>query len=378
MGVTARQGMNKGRIIIIGAGIAGAATAYFLAQKGARNIVVMERESLAGMHSSGRNAAILRTLIPDSILYSLAKESVEFFLHPPQDFSDRHHLNSVGIYIGAPDGQSAQLQAWVRDYCWSDRVLELEPDHLYRRIPILSRNLASVVYQPDEGVVDIHALLQAFLSGAQRLGVLIQLDCEVKRLLVKQSRLMGVETAHGRLEAEQVVLATGGWGDQLAAAAGFSLPLVPYRRHLLVTQPLPQVDAQWPVVWLMGEGFYFRPESGGLLLCACDTVEVRPHEGEVVDPTVTEHIAAKASRWLPSLSEARAARIWSGMRTFARDDRFVIGPDPRLSGLNWVAGLGGHGITCSPAVGALAADWLINGGSTNSAAKALAPARLFS
>jgi glycine/D-amino acid oxidase-like deaminating enzyme len=65
------------------------------------------------------------------------------------------------------------------------------------------------------------------------------------------------------------------------------------------------------------------------------------------------------------------------MRTFAPDHRFVIGSDPRLSGLYWAAGLGGHGMTCAPAVGELTAQWLIEGGSDHPAAAVLAPSRLF-
>jgi glycine/D-amino acid oxidase-like deaminating enzyme len=83
-------------------------------------------------------------------------------------------------------------------------------------------------------------------------------------------------------------------------------------------------------------------------MCACDTVRVSPEQGETTDPAQVERIAAKAAQWLPLLSEARVARAWAGMRTFAPDDRFVIGADPRLRGLYWAAGLGGHGITCAP------------------------------
>jgi D-arginine dehydrogenase len=130
------------------------------------------------------------------------------------------------------------------------------------------------------------------------------------------------------------------------------------------------------VIWIVGEEFYFRPESGGLLMSGCDTVKVTPEQAEITDHSELERIAAKAAHWLPSLADARVARAWAGMRTFAPDDLFVVGPDPRLEGLYWVAGMGGHGITCAPAVGTVAADWIAEGKSTHPAAAKLAPDRL--
>jgi D-arginine dehydrogenase len=111
-------------------------------------------------------------------------------------------------------------------------------------------------------------------------------------------------------------------------------------------------------------------------MSGCDTMKVTPEQGEIADPSELERIAVKASRWLPSLADDGVARAWSGMRTFAPDDLFVVGSDPRLPGLYWVAGMGGHGITCAPVVGSIAADWIADGKSDHPAASLLAPDRL--
>ena len=143
-----------------------------------------------------------------------------------------------------------------------------------------------------------------------------------------------------------------------------------------MTEPLPQVSPGWPVVWIVGEEFYFRPESGGLLMSGCDTVKVTPDQGEITDQSEVEKIAVKASSWLPTLANAGVARSWSGMRTFAPDERFVVGADPRLKGLYWVAGLGGHGITTAAVYGRVAADWIVDGHSSHPSAAMMAPDRL--
>jgi D-arginine dehydrogenase len=363
-------------IVIVGGGIAAAATSYFLTQKGRMNLVILEKEKTAGTGSSGRNAAILRTLIGDPLLRGLARKSAEFYRRPPSGFTSHPLVNPVGVYLAARDAHAADLLASLEDEIGAQGPQNVPPEHLYRQIPLLAAGLTTILFEKDEGVFDVHEIVQSFLSGACKAGAQLRTSCEATSLRIASGAVQGVETSAGFVAAKQVVMACGGWGARLADDAGYPLPLVPFRRHLLVTQPLPQVDKNWPVVWIQGDEFYFRPESGGLLMCGCDAVPVSPEQGETLDPAEIESIAVKAARWLPSLAEARLARAWAGMRTFAPDQRFVVGADPRLKGLFWVAGLGGHGITCAPAVGATAAAWICGHEPDEPAARALAPERL--
>ncbi len=367
--------MGKDRIIIIGAGMAGVSTAYFLARRGERNILLLERQKVAGAQSTGRNAAILRTMIPTPLLNKLARQSAEFYHNPPQGFSSEPLVNRVGVYLAAREEHVPTLRKWCDDNPESGLIQE-DASRVYAQVSILAPGLKEVAYKPDDGVLDVHSILQGFLRGATQAGAELCLNREFSKLVVHKDRLAGVETSDGFLEASKVVVANGGWASLSDTFNGYSLPFTPYRRHLLQTEPLPQVNSHWPVVWIVGEEFYFRPESGGLLMSGCDTVKVTPEQGEITDHTEVERIAAKAAHWLPSLSDARVARAWAGMRTFAPDDLFVIGPDPRLKGLYWVAGMGGHGITCAPVIGSLAADWIADGASNHPAAATLAPGRL--
>ena len=119
--------------------------------------------------------------------------------------------------------------------------------------------------------------------------------------------------------------------------------------------PLPRARADWPFVWDVAHDVYFRPESGGLLLSPCDESELPPGIPDV-DPAAIDLLHRKLSHHLPALADVPLARTWAGLRTFAPDKRFVIGPDPLLPGFFWAAGLGGHGVTTSHAAGALAAE----------------------
>jgi len=367
--------MNNDRIIIIGAGIAGASTAYFLTRLGIDNIRILEKEKLAGTHSSGLNAAILRTMIPEPFLNRLACESAEFYFNPPIGFSSVPLVDKTGIYLTASKGNEALLQVWCDDNPQTG-MKPIPVEGVYKRIPNLTRELGMATWKANDGVMDIHAILQGFMRGAVGAGAEFFADVQFLRLRTQNGCVTGVETSDGFMEACKVVVANGAWASVAETFVGYGLPFTPYRRHLLVTEASPDVNLRQPVVWIAGEEFYFRPESGGLLMCGCDAIAVSPEEGETTDPTQLERIAAKATRWLPRFSDARVVKSWAGMRTFVPDDEFVIGADPRLRGLYWVAGLGGHGVVCAPLIGRIAADWIASGGSEHAAASAFLPERL--
>ena len=153
------------------------------------------------------------------------------------------------------------------------------------------------------------------------------------------------------------------------------MPLRPTRRHIFVTRPIdrssPEIGSParfspdwyssgWPFIWDISTEVYFRPEEGGLLFSPCDEGEPGEKSSDAVDPRAYEALRGKLRQRFPSLDGLPIARSWSGLRTLTADGRFVIGPDPKLSGFFWVAGLGGHGVTASYAIGELAAEILLH------------------
>ncbi len=367
--------MEEAGIVVVGAGIAGAATAWSLARRGAKGVLLLEREDAPDRHSSGRNAAILRTAIPDPATHALARDSMAFYSSPPEGFASQPLYTPTGLYLAATPDAPDDL-SWTRDPRLARGAREVPVAELRARVPLLGGDLSRVISVPGEGVLDVSAIHQGLLAGAARAGAELRFRCPVEGLLRSGDRIVGVRSGTTEILARVVVIASGAWARGLARGVGLDLPLIPYRRHLMVTESLSEVDPSWPVVWISGGDFYFRPESGGLLMSACDQQAVEPEEGELTQESALLGIAERASHWLPSLGDAGAAHAWSGMRTFAPDQRFVIGPDPRVSGLHWLAALGGHGITCGAAAGEVAADWILEGRSEHRAAEALLPQRL--
>lgn len=348
-------------IAIVGGGIAGLSTAWALARDGWRDIVLLEAEPACARHASGLNAAILRTLIEERPVAALAERSAAFLERPPDGFAPVPLVRPVGLALTAdrPEAAAALDATAAR----SERPLErLTSAALADRVPYASLDPLTAWWMPNDGVLDIAALTDGYARAIRAAGVTVATDTRVEALTTAAGRVDGLRTADGRvLGAEHVVLAAGGWAGVLGRAVGSSVRLEPRRRHLLVTAPDRRVDAGWPVVWNVGDTFYARPESGGLMICACDESAVDPDHCDVV-PAERERVAAVAERHLPRFADAAAAHLWCGMRTFTDDREFAIGPDPDRAGLFWVAGLGGHGMTCGPAVGELAAALLAGGG----------------
>ncbi len=355
--------MISSQYVIIGAGFAGAATAYQLARRGIRNILILEQERVAGVHSSGRNAGMVRQVVSEPKIMALAKEGTAFLRHPPADWPAPVPFQQIGsLLLGSGEGwkrlsSDAKMaqQKGIEVECWSR---ERAKEHV---TALEDADFDGAVWCPTDGAVDIHAYLSCYLKAATALGTQVRYGCSVRGIDVRDGRVRGVLTAGGTIETEAVINAAGAWAGVIGNLAGaVEVPLRPCRRHLFLTAPLSWVDPGWPFVWDVTHDVYFRPESGGLLLCPCDQDEMAPGI-PANDDSVTELLAEKIDRHLPGISNIAIRKSWAGLRTLSADGRFVIGWDPKVRGFFWVAGLGGHGVTTSSSVGALAARLILDG-----------------
>ncbi|HMA81990.1 MAG TPA: FAD-dependent oxidoreductase [Candidatus Binatia bacterium] len=352
--------MDAYEFVIIGAGFAGAATAYHLTRRGITSVVILEQESIPGFHSSGRNAAMMRQCVPDPDLAKLTRDGAAFLRHPPSDWPESLQFKQNGsLLLGSGAGWS-KLQ---RDAEEGRRVgIDVElwtPEQAKRQVPVLQQaEFEGAVWCASDGIIDIHALLSGYLKGATGGGARVRYNAAV-RAIHRQNGAFEIVTAADRIKAENIVNASGAWANVVAGMADVrTLPLRPCRRHLFVSPPMAWVDARWPFVWDVSHDIYFRPEGEGLLLCACDQTELAPGDPPV-DESVKELLAEKIDKFMPGLSRVSINKGWAGMRTLTPDGRFVIGWDGRVKNFFWVAGLGGHGMTTSSAVGSLAAELLI-------------------
>jgi D-arginine dehydrogenase len=349
--------------VVIGAGFAGAATAYHLTGLGLTDILLVEQETIPGFHSSGRNAAMIRQCVPDAGLAQLTRDGAAFLRNLPLGWPVAVQFKQNGsLLLGSGKGWEK-----LRHDTELGRSLGVEatlwtPDQAKSHVPVLKEaEFDGAVWCGTDGIVDIHALLSGYLKAATAQGTRIRYGSAVQAIRPTGSNELEVVSNGETIRTKVLVNASGAWANAIAKMAGAAeLPLHPCRRHLFVTPPLDWVDASWPFVWDVSHDIYFRPEGEGLLLCACDQQELPPGDPPV-DETVRELLAEKIQNYIPALSHVSISKAWAGFRTLSADGRFVIGWDPKIKGLFWVAGLGGHGVTTSSAVGALAAELILGG-----------------
>jgi len=355
--------MNAFDFVIIGAGFAGAATAYQLTRRGVTDILLLEQESITGFHSSGRNAAMLRQCVPEPDLAKLTRDGAAFLRNIPSDWPDPVQFKPNGsLLLGSGDGwEKLKRDAAIGQSLGIDVVL-WTAEQAKKQVPILRQaEFDGAIWCASDGIVDIHALLSGYLKAAASKGAKVRYNRKVQAIRAASGGGVEIVTDGETIEAGAVVNASGAWANVIAQLAGASeLPLRPCRRHLFVSPPIDWVDPSWPFVWDVTHDIYFRPEGEGLLLCACDQTELPPGDPPV-DESVKELLAEKIVRFMPALSGVSINKGWAGFRTLTPDGRFVIGWDPEIKNLFWVAGLGGHGMTTSSAVGDLAAELLIGG-----------------
>jgi len=350
--------------VIVGAGFAGAATAYHLTRRGIGDILVLEQESIPGFHASGRNAAMLRQCVADPELTKLALNGAAFIQKLPSDWPEPVIFKNNGsLLLGSGAGwEKLKRDGEVGRSVGISGIAEWSPTEAMRHVPLLKdAEFDGALWCASDGVVDIHALLSGYLKLAASRGAQIRYSAAVQGVRRKPGADFELDTAEGVVGCKVLVNASGAWANVIAGLAGAQLlPLRACRRHLFVSPPLPWVDRGWPFVWDVSHDIYFRPEGEGLLLCACDQTELAPGDPPL-DESVKDMLAGKIQRYMPGLSDVSISRGWAGLRTLTPDGRFVIGWDEKVEGLFWVAGLGGHGMTTSAAVGELAADLLLGG-----------------
>lgn len=361
--------------MIIGGGVAGAATAWGLAERGGFEVSVLEQEQQLGAHSTSQNAGILRTFTEHEATTELGLETGVFLNDPPPGFSEVPLVDPVGLIMVPVTFDMAAFARW-RARRAPGSVVDLAPREVAELAPHYAGSTEGAILVKDEGHLDPAALFDGFVRGARRGGARFETGVQVAGFLLEGGAVRGVRLADGReLPADLTVIAAGGWASRLAGAAGSRLRFEARRRHILVTGHDPRIDPRWPVVWSEADAFYVKPESGGLMVCACDQDVIDPDECGT-RPEVLELIAERASRCLHGFDDAPAAHFWAGMRTFPEDDSFALGPDPDVAGLFWVSGLGGHGMSTSVGVGRLAAALIAGAEAETEVARALAPRRL--
>jgi D-arginine dehydrogenase len=366
-------------VVIVGGGIAGASLAYFLGTHGGASVVLLEREAQPGHHATGRSAAVLAEVDPVPTLLDLKVAGGRFFRTPPPGFSEDPLLERSGLLVLLRDIEWEMLDAAAAALRERGVTAEvLAPTDATRLVPVLRpERWAGAILLPDDGRLDVHALLTSYLRHARAHGAVTQWRATVAAILRDGERCVGVRTADGDvLHARWVVNAAGAWAAEIGRLAeAMPISLVPHRRTIVVFDPPGDIAVRdWPFVSCDQDGVYFAPESGGVLVSPMDEEPMAPQDAHADERQIAEAFE-RLGRVAPALVPRHVRRAWAGLRTFTPDRVPVVGEDPTRPGFFWLAGQGGCGIETSPILGRIAADLITSRRTATFDAARLAPER---
>ncbi len=314
-------------------------------------MIVLERETQCGYHSTGRSAASFTENYGGDVVRRLAIASRAFLEDPPADFCDHPLLAPRGMITIARADQLELLELHLaRAQNLVPSIARMDVEAAIGRVPILRNTyVAGAFLEPHSKELDVHGLHQGFLRGAKMRGARILVNTEVQSIERLHER-WSVTTARGIFCAPTLINAAGAWADSIAERAGVdALGLVPKRRTAFnVPAPAGMDIRGWPMVSDVAEEFYFKPDAGQLFVSPADATPSAAVDAYPEDLDVAAGV--ERLERATTLNVQRVSRAWAGLRTFASDASPVVGRDGRVPDFFWLAGQGGYGIKTSPSL----------------------------
>lgn len=357
-------------VVVVGGGIVGVASAYYLACQGAE-VTLCERDAL-GSGSTDRAVGGIRSQFSTPVNVALSQASVEVWDGFGQEFGVDIERRRTGYLFVTRETKTADAfedQVAMQNERGVPSVV-LTPTEAATHCPGLrSDEFVAATYSPDDSFADPHLALQGFAAGARAAGVRIETGTTVIDIDVSDRDSRGgtvwVETDSGSLEGDFVVNAAGAWAPEVGEMVGVSLPIEPHRRQVLTVEPERPVPETDPLTIDLDTTAHFRPERDGRAVVGGHFGETDP----VVDPaTYSERPdldwSAEALEYAGSLAEyfgpdSRVVDGWAGLYAVTPDDHPVI--ERSRPGVVTAAGFSGHGFQHAPATGKVVAELCLHG-----------------
>jgi sarcosine oxidase subunit beta len=340
--------------VVIGGGILGASTAYYLGKLGFGKVALLEKQTLAS-GSTGKSAAVVRSFYSNEVCVRLARRAVDVFESFHEELGEDIGFNRIGYMVIT--NQPSTL----------DRVLELHrqhgirssklsPDVIKKMLPHMNvEDVAAAGYEPDSGYADPFLTVAALVQKGREKGIKTFQKRHVERINAKNGRVESVDTTRGPISTRVVLNAGGPWASKVHPFPEIPLPLRISREQDCVFNA-PQEFKDQPVVSDPILGVYSRSDVGGKLLAGagypkpeepCDP----DHVDERSDQDFAEELKKKLVQRFPSLSGAAVVHGWAGMYTITPDWHPIVGRAPGIEGYYLAVGGSGHSFKIGPPIG---------------------------
>lgn len=351
-------------VVVIGGGVNGASVACALATRGAR-VVLVERKAVAS-GASGWSSALVRMHYTNEWDARLAWASFPTFRHWPELMGGPPVFVHTGFVSVVGPGDAEHLRRNVemlRGIGVNTTVLT--PAGLRDLQPAFEvSDIGAVAWEPDSGYANPAEVVEGFRRRTEERGGRVLQWTEVTRILRGDSRVAGVETTAGRIDAGAVVVAAGAWSMRLCREIGVALPARP--KHIdtvAVTRP-PALRAPHVTVIDHVQGTYFRPETGVLTLVGvpCAEWDIDPDTPAMaLPPEAPARGAQILTHRIPAMEAATLARGYRAFDAYSGDRHAILGPVDGIDGLYVATAFSGSGFKIAPAVGTCMAELILDG-----------------
>jgi len=354
-------------VVIIGGGVNGLSTAFQLAKRGVRDIVVLERRHL-GSGATGKSGALVRCHYANVPEARLTHESLRIFRNWDEEVGAGFPAFSpIGfVQVVAPEHEDRLRQNVADQQAIGIDTRVVDSQELREIDPFLyTGDLAVAAYEPGSGFADPNATLHGFARAAKDLAVRVFEVALVTSIETTGGRVSGVETPLGTISTDTVVLAAGSWADRLLKPLGIDLGLEPVRTQVVVFRWPPQLEGRGHRVvidtinhsWLRPEGFKSTliGAERSVLTADPDTLD-ESVDAEVI-PASRRALAAR----YPIFANAVMQGGWSGTYMRSPDGHPIIDQIPSLPGLWVMTGDSGTSFKTAPAIGICLAEWIADG-----------------
>ena len=364
---------REAEVVVIGGGVVGSATAYFLAQAG-KKVVLVDKGYKAGEASAANAAFVWSITRKPGIDIRLAMHS--FSIHRQlQDELDKdfEYVHNGGLLVIDDEAQFPFVEAHLNARAEDGYPLEMiDAKQVFELEPLLNRErILGAVFSADDGTTNPIFLVISLNLQAQKLGAKIFHHTEVKGIEVQGGKVKGVITDKGTIQTDTVVNAAGSWGCFIGEMVGLKVPITPFQLAMLVTEQLPPCISH-PI---MGASYMVEEDTGKKGGLECGLIISQQAAGNLLigaswrdagydKRMIQEEIELMASvnvQGMPMLKNVRVIRSYANFFPHTEDDLPILGNVDGVEGFIMACGHNGHGIGMGPGSGKLIQELICTG-----------------